>query len=116
MTLFAIAIVIMAVAAKFPALAALFPPTSALCIFLGTRTQTFLSTAPFQAIGRWSYSIYLLHIPVLLAVQAMLGTVDGDAGRKLLVVIFTVIAAAAMFRFVETRFMKSGLARAQTAP
>jgi peptidoglycan/LPS O-acetylase OafA/YrhL len=34
-----------------------------------------------MAIGRWSYSIYVLHGPVLWAVTAFYGYVDGSIAR-----------------------------------
>jgi len=115
LSLFLVAILVMAMAAKFPLLAALFPPVSAVCIFFGTQTRTFLSSAPFQAIGRWSYSIYLLHIPMLLIVVKTIGTVDGNATLKAFVAVATIAAAAAMFRFVERPLMQGSASRAQTA-
>lgn len=42
-----------------------------------------LKAAPFQALGRWSFSIYLLHMPVLLALTYGLWLVDDLAGAGL---------------------------------
>ena len=36
-----------------------------------------------MAIGRWSYSIYVLHGPVLWAVTAFYGYVDGSIAPRL---------------------------------
>ena len=116
LTLFASAIAVMALSGRVPLVATLFPLLSIGCVFFGARTRTFLSTAPFQAIGRWSYSIYLLHIPMLTLVGHTFGRVDGSVKLKLLVVIGTVIAAAVMYRFVEEPIMQGPERPAETAP
>jgi peptidoglycan/LPS O-acetylase OafA/YrhL len=116
LALFAAAIAIMALSGRVPLLAALFPLISIGCVFFGARTRTFLSIAPFQAIGRWSYSIYLLHIPMLTLVGKTLGSVDGNVKLKLLVVVGTLVAAAVMYRFVEEPIMQGPERPAETAP
>lgn len=115
--LFAACLAIMLLTLKFPFLAILFHITAAACIYLGSATRTWFSTRPLQAVGRWSYSIYLLHIPMLAIVTATVGSADGNIGRKLLVVTLTLAGAALMYRFVESRLMVGGLrAPARTAP
>lgn len=116
LSLFALAIAVMALGIKAPALAALFPLLSIGCVFFGTRTRTFLSTAPFQAVGRWSYSIYLLHIPMLALVRRTIGNVDGSAVLKLVVVVATIAVAALVYRFIEEPLMQGPERPAETAP
>jgi exopolysaccharide production protein ExoZ len=116
LTLFALVFAIMALAGRVPALAALFPLLSVGCVYYGARTRTFLSTRPFQAIGRWSYSIYLLHIPMLTLVGKTLGDVGGSVALKLLVIVSTIATAALMYRFVEEPLMGGPERPAETAP
>ncbi len=116
LSLFALAIAVMALGIKAPPLAALFPLLSIGCVFFGARTRTFLSTAPFQAIGRWSYSIYLLHIPMLTLAGLTLGNVDGSVALKLVVIVATIVVAAAVYHFVEEPVMQGPERPAETAP
>ncbi len=113
---FALVFAIMALAGRLPPLAALFPLASIGCIYFGAGTRTFLSTRPFQAIGRWSYSIYLLHMPILTLVGRTLGDPAGSAPLKLLVIVATIATAALTYRFIETPLMKSRDRPAESAP
>jgi peptidoglycan/LPS O-acetylase OafA/YrhL len=116
LSLFTLAIAVMALSMRLPPLAALFPLLSICCVFFGARTSTFLSSAPFQAIGRWSYSIYLLHIPTLALVGRTLGHVEGNVALKLVVIVATIAASAVMYRFVEEPLMQGPERPAETAP
>ncbi|MFA5966178.1 MAG: acyltransferase [Sphingomonas sp.] len=116
LTLFALIFAIMALADRVPPLAGLFPLISIGCVYFGARTRTFLSTGPFQAIGRWSYAIYLLHIPMLTLVGKTLGNVGGSVPLKLVVIVATIAVAALMYRFVEEPLMGGPERPAETAP
>jgi peptidoglycan/LPS O-acetylase OafA/YrhL len=107
---------IMLLASRVPWLAALFPAFAIGCILLGARTRTFLSNAPFQAIGRWSYSIYLLHFPILTLVGLTLGNPAGSVVLKALVVLATVALSALTYRYVELPLMGGREVPAATAP
>jgi peptidoglycan/LPS O-acetylase OafA/YrhL len=63
-----------------------------------------------QALGRWSYSIYLLHIPVLLAANAVFGEarVEGNAGLKLGIVAVVLALSGLAYRFIEAPLMRLG--------
>ena len=113
---FAGTIAIMASSLRLPWLAVLFPLFAIGCIMLGAQTRTLLSTAPFQAIGRWSYSIYLLHFPILTLVGLTLGSAAGSFALKTLVVIVTVALSAMTYRFIEKPLMGGREAPAATAP
>ncbi len=62
----------------FPGFAALLPVLSTACVILGGFSPVtharLLSSSPMQAIGRWSYSIYLVHWPMLTIPQLAAGT------------------------------------------
>lgn len=98
---------VMAVTGVVPALSILFYPLSCAAVLLGVNTRTLLSSLPFQLLGLWSYGIYLLHIPVLVAAQRLLGQdgVDGNIIAKLGMVLTTVGLAALLYRFVEKPLM-----------
>jgi peptidoglycan/LPS O-acetylase OafA/YrhL len=57
-----------------------------------------LAWRPAVAVGRWSYGIYLWHIPLMIAPYAFLG-VTGAA--RLLGALLSIPLAAASFRFIE---------------
>lgn len=113
---FAGCLVLMAVHGRWPWLSGVFPFLAAPTIFLGAQTTSFLSSAPFQAVGRWSYSIYLLHSPMIGLVAATIGPVDKHIPAKLLVIALTLPAAALAYRFIERPLMRGRERPAQTAP
>jgi peptidoglycan/LPS O-acetylase OafA/YrhL len=110
LSLFSAAMLIMVLAAKMPLLGALFYPTSALSIVFGSQVRTVLSTWPFQTLGRWSYSIYLLHVPVLTAANVHVGQeeMSGNLPAKVGVIAATISAAGAMYILVEKPMMQLG--------
>jgi peptidoglycan/LPS O-acetylase OafA/YrhL len=58
-----------------------------------------LSLRPIRFLGRISYSLYLWHLPVLVAAGAT--AYDHRAARSALTVCFAVVVATASFYFVE---------------
>ncbi|HSI18482.1 MAG TPA: acyltransferase [Sphingomonas sp.] len=116
LALFAGTLAIMALSLRAPWIAALFPILATGSIMLGAQTVTLLSSAPFQAIGRWSYSIYLLHFPVLTLVGLTLGSAAGSIALKALVVLVTVALSAVTYRYVERPLMGGRERPAATAP
>ncbi|WP_457311528.1 acyltransferase family protein [Sphingomonas sp. UYAg733] len=106
LSLFVCAIAIMEIAPTWPAAAVLFFPISALCIYLGSRTRTILSAAAFQAVGRWSYSIYLLHLPILGAIIVGSGWGGRSALTKMLAIALTFILSGISYRYIELPFMQ----------
>lgn len=97
-------ILVMLFAKTLPALAMLFLPVAAMTVAVGARGRTVLSTQPFQAVGRWSYGIYLVHVPVLLTAALLLGTADGVA-TKLGMAVVTIMLAGLLYRFIEVPLM-----------
>jgi peptidoglycan/LPS O-acetylase OafA/YrhL len=115
LVLFFTTMLIIALSGKIPILGAQFYPASALSILYGSRVKTVLSTWPFQALGRWSYSIYLLHVPVLTVANAVFGeqAISGNIPGKITIIVATIGAASAMYIFVEKPIMatRRGLSR-----
>ena len=110
LTVFAMASSVMAVAGVYPVAALAFPALGAASIWFGADLNGIFSTRPLQALGRWSYSIYLLHIPVLLAANAILGEgrVRGDFPLKLALIAVVVALSGLAYRFVEAPLMRLG--------
>ena len=68
----------------------------------------FLSPRPLQVIGRYSYSIYLWHWPVILLLIVPPGGPVRDAtGRSVAALVVTGVLAAASFHLVERPFRRS---------
>jgi peptidoglycan/LPS O-acetylase OafA/YrhL len=94
----------------FPGLNALYPCLgAAILIFTQTEQATLagrlLSLRPFVSIGLISYSLYLIHWPLIVMSRYFL--VRGPQGAEILAIIIASFALAAIsFRFVETPFRK----------
>lgn len=104
--LFAACIAVMAIAARYPLLAALIPVFAVAAIWFGSHTRTILSSGPLQAFGRWSYSIYLLHVPVLALAEHTIGSADHSLWRKVVVIAVTIALSAFTYRFIESPLMQ----------
>jgi peptidoglycan/LPS O-acetylase OafA/YrhL len=106
--LFLCVLAIMLMSGKIPEFAIMFYPASAACILAALNSRTFLSTAPFQALGRWSYSIYLFHIPVLTFASSLFGeeTLHGPI-PKFLIIVFTLTLSAVIYQCIELPFIRS---------
>jgi len=110
---FAVAVAMM-LAADFTVLAyPIFFAASVMAIWWGANAQTFLSSVPAQALGRWSYSIYLLHYPIMDLTISVRGqdAVKGDILIKGGWVIATIALAALAYRFVELPLINYGKVR-----
>jgi peptidoglycan/LPS O-acetylase OafA/YrhL len=112
----AAAIAIITVAGSWPPLAALFHSVALAAIWFGANSSSFLARRPFDLVGRLSYSIYLIHFPVLLATEATFGKVNGDIGAKVLMTLSAFVLAYLTYRFVERPGMAQGARYKQAAP
>ena len=101
-----VALVIMASSGVLPSLAVLFYPAAIAAIWYGASATGLLSTWPLQAIGRWSYSIYLLHAPVLSGIQLLVGRDLHGLAAKLLVVLLVLALAGVCYRWIELPAMR----------
>jgi peptidoglycan/LPS O-acetylase OafA/YrhL len=91
-----------------PALAFAFPFVFAILILSCCQDSgplaTFLNTKPLQMLGQRSYSIYLLHMPLILVFGNVAKRVDGTAATLGLVAVFVVtliVISGWTYRFVE---------------
>ncbi|MCQ9342955.1 acyltransferase family protein [Corynebacterium kozikiae] len=69
------------------------------------RAPSLLDTAPMQAVGRWSYSLFLWHIPVLSLVFPLMGI--GVFQGQFFVVLFATAALSIAVAFVSYTLVES---------
>src|SRR5207247_10638827 len=72
----------------------------------GSRERRILSFPPLVWLGRISYSLYLWHLPVLVAIGA---NDRGGIARDVAGVAIALLAAALSYRFVEQPFLRRKL-------
>ncbi len=96
----------------FPGTAALWPCLgTCLLIFAGSRRESWiagvLAWEPMRRIGLISYSLYLVHWPLLAMARAWTWPNEPGLGVRLAVVPLSFVLAYASWRFVENRFRTS---------
>lgn len=88
----------------FPGWAATVPVAGAALVVAGAgstgRAGTLLASRPARAVGRWSYSIYLWHWPILV-LPAMISGAPLSWPVKVALGVVSVGAGAASYRWVE---------------
>jgi peptidoglycan/LPS O-acetylase OafA/YrhL len=97
--------------AAFPGIAFLFPFAFALLILSLTKDSgtlaTLLKMRPFQILGQRSYSIYMLHMPLMLIFENIAKRVDGVLAGALVVVAYVgvlLLISGWSYRFIEDPF------------
>lgn len=97
------------------------------------RVSTFLQTRPLQRLGDWSYSIYMVHIPILfsfLAVQLINAPAQPAPAKPIeyglvgpvvcvVYVILVLLVSSVTYRFVEVparNYLNAKLKARQPAP
>jgi peptidoglycan/LPS O-acetylase OafA/YrhL len=82
----------------------------ALCtVFFGAGSQTIFSSPPLQWLGQLSYSIYLVHWPVMAASKNVLGIEGtGDPLVKLTWIGVTIACAWGLTRWIEKPMIAVG--------
>lgn len=90
----------------FPGYAAAMPAVGGALVIAGGMPSRFgvariLAARPLRAIGRWSYSLYLWHWPLITLAAAALGHAP-STGVRIAVVAAAVAVSAASYRLVET--------------
>ena len=101
-----IAVAVMASSGVLPSLAITFYPAAIAAIWFGANATGLFSTWPLQAIGRWSYSIYLLHAPVLSGVQLLVGRDLHGIVEKILLVTLVLALSGICYRWIEIPAMR----------
>jgi peptidoglycan/LPS O-acetylase OafA/YrhL len=97
----------------FPGVNAIFPALGAMLLIAfaeGNPAGRVLSSLPFVAIGKISYSLYLWHWPIIVFWKMQVSPVL-DAGDVAIVVALSLVVAALSFRYVEEPFRRPEMRR-----
>jgi peptidoglycan/LPS O-acetylase OafA/YrhL len=78
------------------------------CICLGGWFDALLRSRPFLFLGRASYSLYLIHLPILFAMTYWLQPKIGIAAVVLIAPVVSVIVARAMYSLIEVPCISAG--------
>ncbi len=97
------ALLVMVLASLAPAAALVFPFLICCLVLSGaTHDSAFLSSRPAQWLGSISYTLYMVHVPLLQVAERLAGSWFGqNPVTKLVLVGLSLAAAAALTRFVE---------------
>ena len=96
-------VLLMLLGHRFTMLTLVFPLLVSITVVIGATTYGLMSTALARALGRWSYSIYLVHIPMLLLAEKLLGqaAVGHNPALKLFLACISIFVAALCNRWIE---------------
>ena len=114
--LIAAMLVVMFLAGWIKPFAVLFPWIAIMTIVAGTRTRTILSSPPLAALGHLSYTLYMVHIPVLVASTLIFGGISGSMFIKGGTMLSALVAAAILTVLIERPTMAIGNAMAKARP
>ncbi len=78
------------------------------CVCLGGWFDDLLRQRPFLFLGRASYSLYLIHLPILFAMTYWLQPKIGIAAAVLIAPVLSLIAARAMYSLIEVPGIRAG--------
>jgi peptidoglycan/LPS O-acetylase OafA/YrhL len=95
----------MVVAYYLPLVTLLLPLVACGCVLASRTSQTVLSTAPIQFLGQISYTTYMVHIPVLMAMAWGWDLRQGPV-VKILGIVLTLVLAYLLTVLVERPFQK----------
>lgn len=99
---------VMCLAGKFGALVCLFPFLTVCTIVVCLTSRTVLSGRIFQYFGKRSYSIYMVHMPLILLIMSLPGSaaLQGNVLLKAGAIAVTIVIADLIHRFIELPAMK----------
>jgi peptidoglycan/LPS O-acetylase OafA/YrhL len=78
------------------------------CVCLGGSLDAMLRRRPFLFLGRASYSLYLIHLPILFAMTYWLQPTIGIAGAVLIAPVLSLVVARAMYSVIEVPGIRAG--------
>lgn len=108
--LLVMAFAVMGLASEAPLAAIALPPIAAALVWSGAwQTTPLLNSRPAQYLGAVSYTLYMVHIPVLFTLRAAFGSaIDGNPLAKVVALGLSLGLAALLTRFVELPAMRLG--------
>lgn len=100
LVLIALAVTLIDATTPWPGAWALLPVTgTAIVIVAGSAGNRLVAARPLQAIGLWSYSIYLWHWPIVVALDQ--AGLSGESVPSAASAVLAVLLGAASFRWIE---------------
>lgn len=99
---------VMLFAVRFPLIAITFPWLAALSVLVGSYTQTMLSAQPCAFLGRISYPLYMVHVPVLAFLYLLFGDVSGNVTLKAVGLALSIALAATLAFTIERWGIRKG--------
>ena len=102
--------VIMVLGRNFPVISLLLAPLFAATVALGTNAAGVLGRGLFAWLGRISFSLYLIHLPVKVWIYYFLGVdaLDGRLDIKMLQIAGVLLLATLLARYVELPGIRAG--------
>lgn len=102
--------ILMVLGRNFPAMSLLLAPLFAATVALGTNTAGVLGRGVFAWLGRISFSLYLVHLPVKVWTYYLLGVdaLDGRLDVKVLQIAGVLVLATLLARYVELPGIRAG--------
>lgn len=87
----------------YPAITLIAPLLIVIMVIAGTRSRSYLGSMPMRWLGKISFSLYLVHMPIAIWAQALTGarSFSGDYGFKLLLILLCLAAAWLLTATVE---------------
>lgn len=100
-------VALMALAKTYAVFAIAVPAVAAVTILAGQTARSLLRLAPFQWLGTISYTLYLVHIPVLFISQSLFpGRVDSNPSVKLVLLVVSLASAWILTVAIERPAMR----------
>jgi len=93
---------VMLASGSVPQIAALFPWLAVVVVLSGTQTRSLLSSKPIAWLGDISYTLYMVHVPVLAAIALAAGPrITSSISLKGLAIGLALLIADILTRWVE---------------
>lgn len=95
--------VLVIASAEVSGLGVLLPLLNVSAMFVGASAKTLFSSRPLQWLGRLSFGIYMVHVPILYCFVAVFGSssLDGNIVLKLAMIVTSFVLAQILYLLVE---------------
>lgn len=87
----------------YPAVTLIAPLLIVIMVIAGTRSHSYLGSKPMRWLGKISFSLYLVHMPIAIWAQALTGTrsFSGNYGFKVMLILLCLATAWLLTETVE---------------